>query len=76
GGATWTARVRNTSPRKLDQALLSNPIFVFLEECFGAPGAFFNQGWYDNVIAVDPRDSNRVWAGGIDLFRSDDGGKS
>jgi hypothetical protein len=25
------------------------------------------------VIAVDPADPNRVWAGGIDLFRSDDG---
>jgi hypothetical protein len=29
---------------------------------------------YDNIIAVDPLDPNRVWAGGISLFRSDDGG--
>lgn len=76
GGTTWTAQVRNDSPRKLDRALLSNPIFVFLEECFGSEGGFINQGWYDNVIAVDPKNANRVWAGGIDLFRSDDGGKS
>lgn len=76
GGATWTAQVRNTSPRKLDRTLLSNPIIAFLEECFGAEGGFINQGWYDNVIAVDPKDPNRVWAGGIDLFRSDDAGKS
>ena len=33
-----------------------------------------NQGWYDNIITVDPSIPNRVWAGGIDLFRSDDGG--
>jgi len=30
----------------------------------------------DNVIAVDPVDSNVVWVGGVDLFRSDDGGLS
>ena len=33
-----------------------------------------HQGWYDNVIAVDPTDANRVLAGGIELFRSDNGG--
>ena len=26
------------------------------------------------MIAVDPGDANRVWVGGIDLFRSDDAG--
>ena len=34
------------------------------------------QGDYDNVIAVDPTDPNRLWVGGVDLFRSDDGGKT
>jgi hypothetical protein len=33
-------------------------------------------GWYVNVIAVDPADPERVWAGGVDIFRSDDGGRS
>ena len=33
-------------------------------------------GWYNNVIAVDPRDPNRVWAAGVDWFRSDDGGRN
>src|SRR5262249_10273884 len=33
-----------------------------------------NQGWYDNIIAVDPVNSSRVWVGGIDLWRSDDFG--
>ena len=32
------------------------------------------QGGYDNDIAVDPTDPNRIWVGGIDLFRSEDGG--
>lgn len=35
-----------------------------------------NQGDYDNVIAVDPVNPDRVWVGGIDLFRSEDGGAS
>lgn len=29
-----------------------------------------------SVIAVDPRDENRIYAGSVDLFRSDDGGAS
>src|SRR5205085_6755641 len=74
GGATWTARVRNTSSNKLNTLLLTNPIIASGVECGSPPSAYFNQGWYDNVIAVDPADSNRVWVGGIDLFRSDDGG--
>jgi photosystem II stability/assembly factor-like uncharacterized protein len=75
GGVNWTAQVRNTDPVKLNTVLLSNPIIAFFIACAGSEiEAFVNQGWYDNVIAVDPVDSNRVWAGGIDLFRSDDGG--
>ncbi len=71
---TWTAQVRNTNPTKLNTVLLTNPVFAFYQECFGPASQYYNQGWYDNVIAVDPADANRVWAGGIDLFRSDDGG--
>jgi hypothetical protein len=75
GGATWSATVRNTDPVKLNTVLLSNAVFAFFTDCgFGATNQFINQGWYDNVIAVDPADPNRVWAGGVDLFRSDDGG--
>jgi photosystem II stability/assembly factor-like uncharacterized protein len=74
---TWEARVRNTDSTKLNTVLLSNPVFALQSSCIPGSGtAFLNQGWYDNIIAVDPVDSNRVWAGGIDLFRSDDGGAS
>jgi hypothetical protein len=68
------ARVRNTSPIKLNTILLSNPLVAFSQECGFGTSAFLNQGWYDNVITVDPLEPNRVWVGGIDLFRSDDGG--
>lgn len=71
---TWTAQVRNNNPLKLNTVLLTNPLISFRSECGLGANGFSNQGWYDNVIAVDPLDANRVWVGGIDLFRSDDGG--
>lgn len=72
---SWTTRVTNASAEPLNRVLLSNPVFAFLATCgFGTANQFLNQGWYDNALAVDPKDPNVVWAGGIDLFRSDDGG--
>jgi len=73
---TWEARVRNTDSTMLNTTLLSNPLFALQSSCNGGSNSFLNQGWYDNVIAVDPADPNSVWTGGIDLFRSDDGGAS
>ncbi len=35
-----------------------------------------NQGWYNNVIAVDPTNQNIVYVGGIDFWRSADGGQT
>jgi hypothetical protein len=72
---TWEARVKNDDDTKLNTLLLSNPAAASSSECnTTGSNQFLNQGWYDNVIAVDPMDPDRVWAGGIDLFRSDDGG--
>ena len=59
---------------RINQLLLSNPVYGLLADCGFGTSQFFNQGWYDNTIAVDPLDPNRVWVGGIDLWRSDDGG--
>jgi len=74
---SWTARVRNTDSVPLNTALLSSTRFAFQHQC-GSPtaDAWSGRGWYDNVIAVDPVDPDRVWAGGVDLFRSDDGGRT
>jgi len=72
---SWTTQVRNTSANKQDTLLLSNPVNAVFVECgFSPTNNFINQGWYDNVLAVDPTDENKVWAGGTDLFRSDNGG--
>ena len=69
GGVTWTARMRNTDPTPLNLYLLG----YATDLCFG-PSQGTGQGFYGNVLAVDPLDANRVWAGGVDLYRSDDGG--
>ena len=43
----------------------------------GAANYLGDQGWYDNAIwADDPTDENFVIVGGIDLWRSDDGGNT
>ena len=34
------------------------------------------QGWYANAIAVDPNNKNDVIVGGLDIYRSTDGGKT
>jgi photosystem II stability/assembly factor-like uncharacterized protein len=76
-GATWERRVHYTDANKLNTVQLTNPVYAFLKECgFGSASQFFTQGWYDNQIAVDPKDENIVWTAGIDLMRSDDGGQN
>jgi hypothetical protein len=77
GGAagTWETRVSNQDPTRLNTLLLTNVSGATVQDCGSqAPNSFTNMGWYTNVIAVDPRDPNRVWAAGVDWFRSDDGG--
>ena len=76
---TWTSQLdlSGGNPNAtLNAQLLTNPVYGVLTQCgFGAT-QIIAQGWYDNIIAVDPKDPNRVWVGGIDLFRSDDGGQN
>jgi hypothetical protein len=70
GGNTWSGRVDFTS--LTGPWLLSN--LVFATGCAGTTN--LAQGWYDNVIAVDPTNQEIVWVGGIDLFRSKNGARS
>ncbi len=80
GGApgSWQPRVTNTSATRLNTLLLTNVGGASVQECSNGQQAntFINMGWYNNVIAVDPRDPERVWAAGVDWFRSDDGGRT
>lgn len=75
GGGTWSDRWRNNGvAATIGNLLLTNPLYANLAGCGFGSSQLLNQGWYDNVIAVDPVNPDRVWAGGIDLFRSADGG--
>jgi photosystem II stability/assembly factor-like uncharacterized protein len=56
--------------------LLTNVISAMRGECESVNTAdATHMGWHSNVIAVDPRDADSVWAAGVDLLRSDDGGR-
>jgi hypothetical protein len=70
-GDNWTTQVKNDGSLVLKNMLLTDPKLALC-----GSKKKIGQGWYDNVIAVDPLDPNKVWAGGIDLFRSADGGKT
>ncbi len=36
----------------------------------------YSQGWYDQTLAVDPTDRDVLFVGGINMHRSDDGGRT
>ena len=75
GGATWAPRVAGSFDRREpDWLLLTNPLAANFSVCAQQSDFLLHQGWYDNIIAVSPHDPDVVFAGGIDLFRSDDGG--
>ncbi len=76
GGATWQARLRNDSGDRLSTYLLSYADSFEASRCgFGADDPY-SAGWYNQAIAVDPRDPETVWVAGMEHYRSDDGGRS
>ncbi|MHC4233604.1 MAG: WD40/YVTN/BNR-like repeat-containing protein [Planctomycetota bacterium] len=54
--------------------LLSN--LVLATGCVVHPIGVYSQGWYDNIVKVDPLDPDIVWVGGVDIFRSGDGAQT
>lgn len=80
GGETWQPRVNLANT--LNQLLFSNVFFDLVIPQFGITcngsdtPRDFTVGWFANTIKVDPVDPNVVWVGGVDLFRSDDGGQN
>ena len=75
---SWETRVNNSDPTFLNTMLLTNTASAAARVCNpqGSTNMPTTMGWYNNVLAVDPRDPNRVWAAGVDWFRSDDGGRN
>jgi hypothetical protein len=68
--------VRNTSTDRISTLLLTNALSVSAHDCTGDVNQPSNMGWHSNVIAVDPTNRERVWAAGVDLYRSDNGGRT
>ncbi len=75
---SWAPRATNSDPTFLNTLILTNTSSASTRFCnpLGALPDPVTMGWYINVIAVDPRDPDRVWAAGVDWFRSDDGGRN
>ena len=72
---SWETRVSNQDPDRLNTAILSSdPAYSLSSFCADGSPSFGGQGSYNIFAAVDPLDADRLWAGGIGLFRSDDGG--
>ncbi len=77
-GSTWTNTLNATGT--MNPCLFANILNCFNagnnENCYSASISVAGQGWYDNVVAVDPTNTNTVWLGGVDMFKSTDGGKN
>lgn len=62
GGATWLATATSPPSGTSDSQI--------------SPSINTGQGWYDLAIGVDPNDPNIVIAGGLNFYRSQDGGNT
>ncbi len=72
---SWSATIRTGSaPDYVSTLLLTNPLAALSPRCHAGAGSMTSLGWHANVIAVDPTNPDYLWAGGVDLFRSHDGG--
>ncbi len=71
GGSTFESRPDFN--HKFSEWLLSYASIAL--GCIESP-VIYSQGWHDNALAVDPTNANVVWVGGIDLYRSDNGGRT
>jgi PKD repeat protein len=72
-GDSFKALFRSTDAG-LTWALRSNTPNIMSWGCADNGGG--GQAWYDLDIAVDPNDKNTLFAGGVNCFRSTDGGQT
>ena len=64
---TWTTQDDTSDPSSVNANILSSPACSY-------SSTHTSFAWYSEAIAVDPTNPNTVFALGLDVFRSDDGG--
>ncbi len=78
GGDNWSLVSDYQAANVNNRALLATTNYVF--DCGASEtyqsGRLAGGGWYYNLITVDPTNADRIWTGGLDLWRSDDGGEN
>ncbi len=70
GGSEYSGIYRSTDAG-LNFTLMSDSPNILSWGCNGGSGG---QGWYDLAVAADPLDENIVYAGGVNVFKSTNGG--
>jgi len=78
GGTNWTLVTDYNAPNANNRTIFAATNYVF--DCANTgqfqDGRLSGGGWYYNLLTVDPTDENRIWAAGLDLWRSEDGGEN
>ncbi len=75
GGLTWQARLRSSTQNTLNNQLFSYAEGALASFC-NAQTYYYSAGWYNQAIAVSPTDPNEVWVAGMEIYRSNDGGRN
>ncbi len=73
---TLYAGIHRTTDDKLLGFYVSTDAGTTWTQKVATPNYCSQQCWYDNVLAVDPTDARVVYAGGLDVYRTLDGGES
>lgn len=74
--STLYAAVQSTSDYQLLGVYKSTDSGATWPTLSGVPSFCSGQCWYDLEVAVDPANADKVYLGGIDVYRSTDGGRS
>ncbi len=78
GGDNWSLVTDYNASNVNNRSIFSTTNYVFDCSQTGQykSGRLAGGGWYYNLLTVDPTDENRIWTGGLDLWRSEDGGEN
>ncbi len=72
GGSEFKALYRSTDAGESFTEMSNSPNIM----SWGCDGGSGGQAWYDLDMAADPADENTIFAGGVNCFKSTDGGQT